>query len=392
MTQRQDRLKQFNTIANCLKRNEEEIINILCEIETYKTAKKELDKTIKALTTYQNEDKYLENREPLGTVAIFLPFNMPLYSLILYAFGPMYIGNKVLVKPSKLTYSQIEKIWSICVNSVGNIPLELSNESGKVFLRKITKNRPVNAIVFTGQWESVNNIVEELPNGIKLIYSGSGVCPLIVRDDADVNVATDVAIESRLFNSGQDCLCTERILIHESLADEFIEMLINKLRNIHMSCNTDKNSELGMLISSDLIERARELVQNSKGTILLDGINNVNYIDPTVLLTTPDQKVFQVEKFAPVFPIAIFPDNKSMVTQVNLSDHILGVTVIGGFFPDDAFIANHVEYNRSVLEFEEDDSHVPFGGYRKSGFIYINQNKREGPILFSVETSKTINN
>lgn len=384
-------LKQFCEIADCIKNNEKEIIEVLCEIETYKTAVNEVNKTIKALRSYDHEDCFLQTREPLGCVAVFLPFNMPLYSLVLYTFGPIYAGNKVLVRPSKLTHSQIERIWGMCGSSVEKLPLVLVQDSGKDFLNSITIKQPVDAIVFTGQWNSVNRIVEGLPERIKLIYCGSGVCPLIIRDDADLLLAVEIAIESRLFNSGQDCLSTERILVHQDLSDRFLKLLVKKVKNIHKGSNQDENSLLGSLISKDLVNRAFDLVKEAKGKVLLDGTKNPDYVDPTVILTTPDQEVFKVEKFAPVFPIAVFPDNDSMVDVVNHSDYILGVTIIGGNYPEGSFVASHVEYNRSVLSYEEDDAHVPFGGYRKSGFVYENHMKKEGPILFSVETSKQIN-
>lgn len=390
MNKRRCLLKQFRDIADCINTNQNKIISILCEIETCQTAVNECKKTIKTLLSYDSEDVFLESKKALGVVAVFLPFNMPLYSLVLYAFGPIYAGNKVFVRPSKLTHSQIERIWDICSSSVDAFPLEMVSESGKDFFNRITVTHPVNAIIFTGQWDSVNRIIDDLPQGIKLIYCGSGVCPLIIRNDACISLAVDVAIESRLFNSGQDCLSTEQILVHKELSKTFLELLLQRLKNIHVGNNFDKNTLVGPLVSTDLVERAYSLIHTSKGIILLDGTKNHGFIDPTIIVTTPDQEVFKVEKFAPVFSIAIFQDNDSMVNVANNSDYILGVTVIGERYPEGAFLAKHVEYNRSVLSYEEDDAHVPFGGFRKSGFIYENHKKTEGPILFSVETSKQI--
>ena len=102
--------KLYSSMADKLILQEDKLLEILTEIETYKTAKNEFDKTIKMLKSYDTEIPYLKNKTGIGRVAIFLPFNMPFYSAVLYAFGPLLSGNEVILRPSSLTKNCFLKI------------------------------------------------------------------------------------------------------------------------------------------------------------------------------------------------------------------------------------------------------------------------------------------
>lgn len=378
----------FNKVADCIEEHRDEIISVLCEIETYVTAENEVDKTIRALRTYHKEQAFLLGRKPSGIIAVFLPYNMPLYSLVLYAFGPIYAGNKVLVRPSKMTGGQLKAIVDILGETTDNLDLEIVETGGRLFLERITADKDISTIIFTGQWESVIDISNNLPENKKLIYCGSGVCPMIVRKKADIQVAVDVAIKSRFFNTGQDCLSTERILVHSDCFDVFVEELLRRIRGISPGENINPGTVIGPLISESIAQRALELVYSSSGTILYESEHSGCVVGPIVVeAASPEEDVFIYEKFAPVFTLLRVDTDEEMVRIANESEHILGVTVIGDEYPLDAFVAQHVEYNRSILEQEEDDAHVPFGGFRKSGFVMDSGGRREGPILFSIETT-----
>lgn len=379
----------FDKVADRIDKHRDEIISILCEIETYVTAKNEVDKTIRALRTYHKEEPFLLGRKPSGTIAVFLPYNMPLYSLVLYAFGPIYAGNNVLVRPSKMTGGQLKAIVDILGGATDDLGLEIVKMSGKLFLERIIADKNISTIIFTGQWNSVTDISDNLPEDKKLIYCGSGVCPMIVRKNADIKIAVDVAIKSRFFNTGQDCLSTERILVHSDCFDVFVGELLSRIRGISPGENTSPDTIIGPLISESIAQRALELVYSTSGTILYKSEHNGCVVGPIVVeAASPEEDVFVYEKFAPVFTLLRVDTDEEMVRIANESEYILGVTVIGEEYPLDAFVAQHVEYNRSVLEREEDDAHMPFGGFRKSGFVIENGGKREGPILFSIETTK----
>lgn len=388
--------KLFSCLADEIAVNYDKIVTILCQIETKKTAINEIDKTIKALKSYNNEDKYLTHMSHIGVVAVFLPFNMPLYSLVLYAFGALYAGNTVYVKPSRLTYEPLKRIYTLLIVSFSKFNLVLVETSfnngitSRTFLQDAINKYHASVIVFTGQYNSMLNIKESLPQQVKLIYSGSGLCPLIIRESADLFLAVDITVKSKLFNSGQDCLATEKIYVHERLFDLYVDKLLEKIKMVKVGPNDNDDTDVGPLISKELADNAMDIVRSASGQVILRGNQTGNLVYPSVIISTFDSEEFRIEKFAPVFVVAKYGDDDILLDDINNSDYCLGITIVGNEFPTNTFKAAHVEYNRSILEYEEDDAHIPFGGYGKSGFVCCNGSKQEGPILFSVETSKKV--
>lgn len=386
--------KLFSCLADEIAVNYDEIVEILCRIETKKTAVNEINKTIKALKSYNSEDKYLADMSPLGVVAVFLPFNMPLYSLVLYGFGALYAGNTVYVKPSRLTYEPLKQIYTLLIASFSKLNLILvetgfnNGISSRTFLQDAINKYQASVIVFTGQYSSMLHIKESLPQQVKLIYSGSGLCPLIIRESADLSLAVDITVKSKLFNSGQDCLATEKIYVHEHIFDLYVDKLLERIKMVKVGPNDDDNTDVGPLISQELADSAMDIVRSASGQVILRGNQIGTLVYPSVIISTFDSEEFRIEKFAPVFVVAKYSDDDALLDDINNSDYCLGITIVGNEFPANTFKAAHVEYNRSILEYEEDDAHVPFGGYEKSGFVCYNGSKHEGPILFSVETSK----
>lgn len=385
--------KLFSCLADEIANNYDKIVSILCQIETKSTAKNEIDKTIRALKTYDSEDKYLKGMSPMGVVAVFLPFNMPLYSLVLYGFGALYAGNVVYVKPSRLTYEQISQIYNLLKSSFFQLKLVLvetgfnNGTSSRNFLYDALNKYKASVIIFTGQYSSMINIRNTLPKQVKLIYSGSGVCPLIIRESADLQLAVQIAVKSKLFNSGQDCLATEKIYVHEQIFDSFLNLLLEKLKTVKVGPNDNDDTDIGPLISKELADEATDIIKHASGQVILRGNQVGNIVYPSVIISTFDSEEFKTEKFAPIFVIAKYGNDNVILDDINSAEYCLGITVVGDKFSPGTFKAAHVEYNRSILEYEENDAHVPFGGYGKSGFVCLNGSAKEGPILFSIETS-----
>lgn len=378
----------FNRIADIIESNRTSIVSILCKIETVKTAQLEVQKSINALRTYNREDSFLINRKPLGKVAVFIPFNMPLYSFILYSFGPAYIGNTVVVRPSKLTKNVLLEIVNFFSFQLEEINIHLLDISGKAFLNRVLKEDKVDAIIFTGKYESVLQI-KELCGDIKLIYCGAGICPVIVRADADLKTAVADILYSKFFNSGQDCLATECVYIDQSIGSSFIQELLLQIKNIHVGLNTSIDSDIGELLTAEQIRRVEELIESyTDSDIIIKGSVVGKFVPPIVIKTDIDDENLHIEKFAPVMMVVFYTDEAKVIESINNSDNLLAMTVYGSKYPENTFFMNHVEYNRSIIAVENEDAHIPFGGYRHSGFVSKSGCIiKEGPILFSVETS-----
>lgn len=379
--------ERFKVIADIIEKNRFEIIDLLTDIETRKTAVAEIEKTVRMLRSFDQEDEYLIGMKPVGRVAVFLPFNMPLYSLTLYAFGPLYAGNEVFVRPSRLTGKALLKIWDIISHLTNDLPIYFIECNGREYVECVTRIRKTNAIIFTGKWDSVKDIAKRIESDTKLIYCGSGVCPFIVREDANIELAVNLAVQSRIFNSGQDCLATEKFIVHKSVSAAFIKSLVEKVKMVKVGENKSPDTDIGPLIASEFVERIKELISESKGVQHYFGGITGNVVGPIVYQVTLGDALLESEKFAPVFTIATYESDAEVIEYLNQSDFKMGISVFGSQFNEAEINWPQIAYNTSIIDVESEDLHRPFGGGGMSGFILYNGLKREGPILFSQETS-----
>lgn len=385
-------LRTFNKIADQLEVDRDKVISILNKTETIQMAKLEVDKTIRALRTYRKEVPYLIQRKPLGKAGIFLPFNTPLYSLVLYACGPLLAGNQVIVKPSRQSAEIVKTLFDDYFDAKGlNIELR---EPNKQFLSDCIHIDKVDVLCFTGQWESVDSVRKVVPYHTKFIYSGSGLNPFVVLDDADLKEAARIAVSSRLWNSGQDCLSAERFYIEETVFDEFVKLIIEILDKQVVDVWQNPLATVGPLCFKALVQNVEDLLNKYKEDyiVLRHGSidKELNLVAPIVLeVLDPHSPIILSEKFAPLFPLVRVTKDE-IPNLVNGADFALGATVYGNKDIIPSLDFPHIAHNASILEIEDEDAHVPFGGIKNSGFIQYRDYYSQGPILYSVETSTSI--
>lgn len=383
-------LNTFTEIADQLERDKDKVISVLNKTETMQMARLEVTKTIRALRTYSKEIPHLLDRKPLGKAGIFLPFNTPLYSLVLYSCGPLLAGNQVIVKPSRQSSEIVNTLFDDYFWGRGlNIELRQPN---KQFLSDCITVDKVDVLCFTGQWDSVDAVKREIPLDIKFIYSGSGLNPFVVLADADLEVAARVAVSSRLWNSGQDCLSAERFYIEDVVFDDFVELVLGIVDKQVVDVWQNPLATVGPLCFKALVQNVEHLLHKHKEdyVILRHGSINkeLDLVEPIVLeALNPQSPVVLSEKFAPLFPLVRTSKGK-ISDLVNGADFALGASVYGD--EDKTIISSlnfpHIAHNASILEIEDEDAHVPFGGIKNSGFIQFRGNFSQGPILYSVET------
>jgi len=383
-------IKVFIDIAEILDRERKSIVEILSEIEPVYTAQIEVTKTIQALRTYDLELAELSGKLPFGEAYIFLPFNNPLYSFILYCFGPLLSGNKVIVRPSSLTSSSLLRIVELLSYELQKLNVEFFSGSGHQFIELISGKEKAKVIIFTGSWENLVAIEQKILQNNKLIYCGSGKCSFIILEDANIKAAVRSAIYSKVFNSGQDCLATEKFYLHEHIAEDFLSTLISEIKKIKFGRSADKDNIIRPLISeafSDHIKKILDAGSKDRLGVVYSNIEG-RLIPPMVFVTSEFDPLFEAEKFAPIFTITQFKDIDKVVESINQSDFRLGCSIFGQSirFRDKLDIP-HIAINDSVLSLEEDGIHSPFGGKGKSGFVKYNGSIYDGPILFSLEST-----
>lgn len=379
-------------VGHALERHRDAAVTALIECETRKTAVREVDKTIRALETYDRELPLLADREPVGAVAVALPYNNPLYSMVLYCGGPLLAGNSVRCRPSSLTAAPLSQICELLSSALSELPLTIEvGASGADFIRYEYLEGRSDAFIFTGSWGNARELSEERV-GSKLIYCGPGVNPFVVLDDADVPTAVGLALEARLFNSGQDCLAAERFYVHESRLDEFVDELLRSLKAIKVGHNDDPEVVVGPLVSVQSANYLRDLLgshHKSRSTVLRGEIDG-STVGPHVVVTDATDPIVLAEKYGPIFVVVPFTSIAEAELLASDAEYRLGATVVGSAEQAAQLTLPHphIAVNECLIAYEEDDAHVPFGGELRSGFVRDGDRSYGGPILFSVETSR----
>lgn len=386
---RQEILSTFKEIALRIQNNRDSIIALLSRIELFKTAVAEVDKTIVYLNSFDEELSEIKNRIPYGTVSIILPFNNPLYSLVLYGFGPALVGNKVNVKPSRHTIAPLLEIIKFFNDLLAKINISIIEIDGKEYVKTIAKEKH-EVVIFTGSYQNSQNFLSEIDQSTKFVYCGAGVCSMIVDDGTDLDKASSSLLLSRFYNSGQDCLSNEIVYIKSNLYEEFIRLLLPKVKKLKVGKNSNPDSDVGELISERSALFIKERIEQSDFEVILEGKVDHSTVYPYILCLDALPANGYEEWFGPVICLYKYNDINEVIFNINNSEHCLGVSYFGkdiDYIREKLPNIPHLIHEENLINYECGVNHYPFGGRKHSGFIKENGTITDGPILFSKVTS-----
>lgn len=386
LKKRNECLKQLINASYLMKRDRDYWVNFLCKIEPLNTAIDEVEKTIRILANYEKEMIFINEREPIGLYRVSLPFNNPIYSFVLYSCGIALGGNEVIVRPSRHTASYVVEFYNT-YPQFKNLGISLFLETGKKFISSAYTDKNTSGILFTGAYDHLKDIMNNIPINKHLIYCGSGYNPVILgKGIRNIDKAIDIVIDSRIYNSGQDCLCSEKIIVHTSIYDEFLKSLCEKLSKLKLGNFGDKNADIYPPFDAikDEIKKRYADIKNSEKCIFNRTENGCIL---SVFEVDINSQALNSEKFCPIFTIAKYSDENDLL-PILLSEYKFGIIVLGdvnlNLFND----FPHIVTSGTVMQTEAMDAHIPFGGRGKSGFSMVNNWYKDGPILFSYETTK----
>ena len=379
--------------ADILEGQSAAVLDALSAVETVATARVELEKTLRALRTYDAELPALDGRSPVGPTYVSLPYNTPLYSFVLYGVGPAIAGNSVTIRASSATGDALQAAIRPVAELTALAGIDIFEGSGREFINEGLSDGVASAFVFTGSWDSVQQLVPLRREEQLLIYSGSGMNPFIVLEDADLDAALESAIYTRLFNSGQDCLAPEVFFVHQDIFEAFVNRLRDHLEGVRLGALSDPSTDVGQLVNDDIAKRARQLLASQfparrvRYAVPMPGhYSHPNLICPVIIETSIDDPILLEEKFAPIFVLVSFGGIGTVREWVRKSPYALCLTQFGGTVAE-SWPVPHVSFNACAMKAEEADAHVPFGGTGRSGFVSGPDGFRDGPLLFSVATT-----
>ena len=241
-------------------------------------------------------------KQPVGVVGAITPWNFPNSMITRKCAAALAVGCTTVVKPASQTPFSALAVAELAKeagfpNGVFNIITGSAKEIGL----ELTKNPKIKKISFTGSTEVGKILMEQSASTVKKISMElGGHAPFIVFDDADIDEAVAGALQSKFRNSGQTCICTNRLFVHESVYDTFLQKFTNGVKKIKVGNGLDEGILSGPLIDKSSLEKVIDHVQdavNAGAKIAVGGDVHPlggNYYQPTVLSNVSIQKMLDL--------------------------------------------------------------------------------------------------
>lgn len=323
------------------------------------------------------KDLLITKREPLGVILGIVPFNFPSELFSHKAAASLVTGNAFIGKPPEDTPLTIIRLVELMHEAgiPGNV-VQVITGFGEEVGDYLTSSPLVNAISFTGGTETGVQIYQNGAKNLSRVYLElGGNDPLIVMEDGDVDMAVNDTITWRLFNNGQVCCTNKRMLIHESVYEEYKRKLIERLSSKTLGNPMDASTDVGPLVSEKAAIKVEEQIQHTinQGAKLLLGGKRVNhtFIEPTVLdqVSSEMDVAKDMEIFGPVFPLITFKTLDEAVAITNASSYGLNAGVYTKNIYQAFEIGNKLQIG--MISINGGTCYRPlcsaFGGYKKSG-------------------------
>lgn len=320
-------------------------------------------------------------RKPHGVYGVITPWNYPLNIPAEYLAPGLAAGNAIVWLPAPTTTVVAAKLVELFdrETSLPDGALNLVTGEGPVVGNELVVNDGTDAIGFTGSPETGEEIAREAATKPTLLELG-GNGPVIVLDDADLEAAAEATAFGCYTNAGQICSASERILVHESVEEEFVEELLSITESVSLGDPLEETTDMGPLNNDGVAEKMDRHVGDAvdKGARVVAGGGRADdqpsalYYEPTVLEgVTPEMVVNVEESFGPVAPVMAFTDYDEAIRIANGID--LGLT--SSVFTSDIALMNYfIERVETGLINVNDSSayweiHTPFGGHsgKRSG-------------------------
>jgi len=318
--------------------------------------------------------------EPLGVVFAVMPWNFPFWQVLRFACAALAAGNAAVLKHSPNVTGcalAIEQLFVDAGAPTGLFrSLVVAEQDVPDISARIVADSRVAAVTLTGSERAGSAIAAAAGTALKkAVLELGGSDPLVVLDDADLEAAAEAAVRSRFGNAGQSCIAAKRLIVVETVADEFVRLLGGKVGELHVGDPTAPATRVGPLAREDLRRALHAQILRSvgEGALLLTGGRPVEglgfYYHPTILdQVRPGMTVFREETFGPVAVVVRARDDHHAVELANDTEYGLGAAVWGE--PDHALavgrrIRSGALFVNAVVA---SDPRLPFGGVGRSGY------------------------
>ena len=329
------------------------------------------------LTSVKANQKLLVIKQPIGVAAAITPWNFPAAMITRKAAPALAVGCAMLVKPASLTplsaYAQAVLAYE------AGVPEDLFQivcGSAADFAQTFAQSPIVRKISFTGSTETGAKIFAESAAGIKkLSLELGGNAPFIVFDDADLDKAVEGALASKFRNSGQTCVCTNRVYAQAGIYEAFTAKLAERAAQLKLGNGLEDGVQQGPLIDEKAVAKVEAHIADAlaKGAGCLTGGKRSalggTFFEPTVLRdVTAQMAVAREETFGPLCPVFRFEQEDEVIAAANDTEFGLAAYVFTRDAARQWRVGEALEYgmvgvNTGLISNEV----APFGGVKRSG-------------------------
>jgi putative phosphonoacetaldehyde dehydrogenase len=329
------------------------------------------------LTPHGKKRKVITTREPLlGVITAITPFNHPMNQVAHKVVPSVATNNRMVLKPSeKVPLSAY--YFADLLYEAGLPPEMLQVVTGdpREIADELLTHRHVDLITFTGG-VAIGKYIASKAGYRRMVLELGGNDPLIVMDDADLDKASDLAVQGSYKNSGQRCTAVKRMLVHEKVIAAFTERVVEKTKAWRYGDPADKGNEMGTVIDEAAARSFEKLVDEavSQGARLLVGNRREGALySPTVIdRVRPEMTVVREETFGPVSPIVSFKDIDEAIRISNGTAFGLSSGICTNRMDDAVRFAKELQVG-TVNLWEVPGYRIeltPFGGIKDSGLGY----------------------
>jgi len=326
---------------------------------------------------HQRDKRIVVIKQPVGVVAAITPWNFP-NAMITRKAGPaLAAGCPMVIKPASQTpYSALALAELAERAGLPKGVLSIVTGSASAIGGEMTSNPTVRKVSFTGSTEIGKLLMKQSADTVKKVSMElGGNAPFLVFDDANLDQAVEGAIASKFRNTGQTCVCANRILVQSKVYDAFAEKLATAVKKLKVGNGLEEGVTQGPLIDKSALEKVKEHVADatSKGAKVMAGGQphelGGTFFQPTLLVNvTPDMKVTHEETFGPVAPLFRFETEEEALALANATEFGLAsyfyASDMGRIWRgSEGLESGIVGINTGIISTEV----APFGGVKESG-------------------------
>ncbi len=318
-------------------------------------------------------------RRPIGVVGLITPWNFPIAIPAWKIMPALISGNTLVFKPASDTpLLSIELVKILTEAGLPRGVLNLVMGEGSTVGGAIVKNKKIRAVSFTGSLETGKWILGEAARDMKRVsLELGGKNPIIVMDDADMEIAIDGVLWGAFGTTGQRCTAASRVIVQEKILPLFQKRLIEKMKLLRIGNGLDENVDIGPVINNTQLQKIARYIQIGKeeGAKLIQGGKIIKplpgyFIEPTLFSeVTPDMRIAQEEIFGPVVSLIRAGDLDEAIKIANsveygLSSSIYTKNITNAFKAVEKIEAGITYINAPTIGSE---IHLPFGGVKSTG-------------------------